>query len=55
MPEDTVYTIDENGEHFVVEDYEPSVCMNCGHDEHSPEELAACVESILGPGRSDDE
>lgn len=28
-------------------DYEPSVCDNCGRDEHTEVQLAACVDSML--------
>jgi hypothetical protein len=30
-------------------DYEPSVCMNCGEDEHTAEELAECIDSVTNP------
>lgn len=28
-----------------------AVCDNCGKDKHTPEELQACIESMLGPPR----
>lgn len=30
-------------------DYDVSVCANCGEDEHTPAQLAACIESMVGP------
>ena len=35
-------------------DYEPAVCDNCGEDEHTPEALAECVESMVGEPRTED-
>lgn len=33
----------------VEDDYEPSVCPNCGNDKHTAAELETCIDSILGP------
>lgn len=30
-------------------DYEVATCCNCGKVEHTPEELAACIDSAVGP------
>lgn len=32
-----------------------ATCDNCGWVEHTPEQLAECIDSMLGPGREPDE
>lgn len=34
-------------------DYEPAVCDVCGHDVHTPAELADCIDSALAPVRDE--
>jgi hypothetical protein len=34
-------------------DYDPAVCMACGQDEHTPEQLADCIASVLAPPREE--
>lgn len=36
-------------------DYEPSVCANCGKDEHTNEELQACLRSMMPPPLLDED
>jgi len=37
-------------------DYEEAACDNCGRsDRHTPTELAVCIDSVLGPPRTEDE
>ena len=32
-----------------------ATCDVCGEDEHTPEQLADCIDSALGPGRQEEE
>lgn len=34
-------------------DYDESVCPSCGKNEHTPEELATCMESLLPPSHGE--
>lgn len=41
----------KHADHLVAGvDYEPAKCDNCGKNGHTPDELVACIDSMLGPG-----